>query len=62
MVLAIKTVSGKGIRPFLNDIARLRIDIFREFPYLYNGNTKYEQEYLETYVQSANSLAVLVMT
>lgn len=35
MDLAIKTVIGDGIKPFLSDIARLRIDIFREFPYLY---------------------------
>jgi len=59
--LVIKTVSGDGIKPFLSDIARLRITVFREFPYLYDGSAEYEQRYLETYVQSANSLAVLVM-
>jgi GNAT superfamily N-acetyltransferase len=61
MDLVIKTVNGAGIQPFLPDIARLRIDIFREFPYLYDGSLEYEQEYLETYIRSPRSLAVLVL-
>src|SRR5690606_10567134 len=38
----------------------LRIMVFREFPYLYDGSLDYEAEYLDTYVRSADSLCVLV--
>lgn len=60
MNLDIKTVTGPGIKPFLSDIARLRIKMFREFPYLYDGDQNYEKRYLETYVRSNQSVAILV--
>jgi GNAT superfamily N-acetyltransferase len=58
--LSIKTVSGKGIDSYLNDLALLRIEIFREFPYLYDGSARYEKKYLSTYVNSDDSIAVFV--
>lgn len=58
--LTIETRSGSGIGPFLDDIARLRIEVFREFPYLYDGTPAYEKEYLQAYIQSPRSVAVLV--
>jgi hypothetical protein len=33
----------------MNDVARLRITVFREFPYLYDGNFDYEKKYLASY-------------
>ncbi|MFM2198358.1 MAG: hypothetical protein RLZZ505_1790 [Verrucomicrobiota bacterium] len=57
--IAISTHIGKAARPFLNEIARLRISVFREFPYLYEGSLEYEMEYLNDYVSSNNSLIVL---
>jgi GNAT superfamily N-acetyltransferase len=58
--VAFKRLSGAGIAPFVRDLARLRIDIFREYPYLYDGDEDYELNYLKTYVQSPRSLAMLV--
>ena len=55
-----KRVSGVGIAPYVDDLARLRIEVFREFPYLYDGDEDYERKYLQTYVKSPRSLAVLV--
>lgn len=43
----------------VTDLARLRIDVFREFPYLYDGNPAYEETYLATYVQCPDSVIVL---
>ncbi len=57
--IAISTHIGQAARPFLNEIARLRISVFREFPYLYEGSLEYEKEYLNEYVSSENSLIVL---
>lgn len=60
MSIEIKTFSGTEIEPWLPAIARLRIEVFRDFPYLYDGNVSYEKKYLQTYVKSAESIAVLV--
>jgi GNAT superfamily N-acetyltransferase len=57
--IAISTHIGKAARPFLNEISRLRITVFREFPYLYDGSLEYEMEYLNDYISSENSLIVL---
>lgn len=58
--LYIKTISGKEIASFIPALAKLRITVFREFPYLYDGSLEYEEDYLQTYVQSEESVAVLV--
>jgi hypothetical protein len=34
----------------VQDLAQLRITVFREFPYLYDGDLAYEQNYLRTYL------------
>ncbi|RRV37417.1 GNAT family N-acetyltransferase [Pseudomonas sp. o96-267] len=56
----IRLLRGAEIEPHIDDLARLRIQVFREFPYLYDGNLDYEAEYLATYVRSVDSLCVLV--
>jgi len=55
-----KRVTGSDIAPYVEDLARLRIEVFREFPYLYDGDADYERKYLQTYVNSPGSLALLV--
>jgi GNAT superfamily N-acetyltransferase len=55
-----KALTGKAIEPFLEDLACLRIEVFKEFPYLYEGSQEYEREYLDTYINSPRSLVVLV--
>lgn len=52
---------GPGILPYIEDLAQLRIQVFREFPYLYDGSLAYEREYLGTYAESPHSLFVLAL-
>lgn len=40
-------------------LARLRIAVFREFPYLYDGSLDYEERYLATYTRCPDSVAIL---
>ena len=54
-------LQGAQIRQWLDALAALRIRVFREFPYLYDGSLDYERDYLETYARSDNSLCVLVL-
>ncbi|MEP6485506.1 MAG: GNAT family N-acetyltransferase [Rudaea sp.] len=53
-------LSGAQIATHIDDLARLRIDVFREFPYLYDGDEAYERNYLQTYVDSPRSIVTLV--
>jgi GNAT superfamily N-acetyltransferase len=55
-----KRLSGAEIAPHINELAALRIEVFREFPYLYDGDQDYEQKYLQTYVNSPRSICTLV--
>ncbi|MDR6842305.1 GNAT family N-acetyltransferase [Pseudoxanthomonas sacheonensis] len=50
---------GPEISARLDDVARLRIGVFRAWPYLYEGSFEYEREYLAAYARSKDSLFVL---
>ncbi len=58
--LSIENVSGPALQPHIPDLARLRITVFRDFPYLYDGSESYESEYLRTYSASPLALVILV--
>ncbi|MFA8450044.1 MAG: GNAT family N-acetyltransferase [Bacteroidales bacterium] len=45
----------KEVIPFLS---KLRIKIFKEYPYLYDGDLEYEKEYLNTYANSKNAFVI----
>lgn len=59
--MRIKTVTGSDLGEYMDDLARLRIEVFREFPYLYDGDLASEEEYLATYLTSGNVIAVLAI-
>lgn len=61
MTLTIKSFSGRDASPFFDDLARLRIAVFRDFPYLYEGDADYERKYLSTYAKSEGSVFVLAV-
>jgi GNAT superfamily N-acetyltransferase len=55
----ITVLRGAEVAPFLDDVARLRIAVFRDWPYLYEGDAAYEREYLAAYAASPDSVFVL---
>lgn len=57
----VEVVPGPAIGDRLADVARLRIAVFREWPYLYDGDEAYEADYLASYVRSADSVFVLAL-
>ncbi|PTY37434.1 GNAT family N-acetyltransferase [Saccharospirillum sp. MSK14-1] len=57
--LTTQTVTGEQLKPWLNDVAKLRIAVFRDFPYLYKGSLDYERQYLHTYIDSDSAVCVL---
>ena len=54
----IERLTGDRLQALLPDLARLRITVFRAFPYLYDGSLAYEERYLRTYVEAADSVIV----
>jgi len=59
--ISIKRLSGAELEPYIASLARLRIAVFRDFPYLYDGSFEYEQKYLQTYVKSKDSVIILAL-
>ncbi len=60
MDVQIFSVSGSGILPYIKDLAQLRMDIFRDYPYLYEGSLDYEERYLQNYQKSDRTMIVIV--
>lgn len=59
MSLTVQAVRGADLAPFIVDLARLRISVFREFPYLYGGSAAYEETYLRTYLDAPDAVVIL---
>lgn len=57
-MLEVRALTGPALDAALDDVARLRITVFRDFPYLYDGNLDYERTYLATYADSAAAVLV----
>lgn len=57
----ILTLNGADMAEWLDDVARLRCEVFRSFPYLYDGDAAYEQQYLTAYTRSPGSVLVLAL-
>jgi GNAT superfamily N-acetyltransferase len=59
--LRIELATGAAIAPHLDALAALRIAVFRDYPYLYDGSLAYEQRYLASYAGSPANLIVLAL-
>ncbi|WP_299673860.1 GNAT family N-acetyltransferase [uncultured Roseobacter sp.] len=58
MALDIRPLSRSELSDHIEDVARLRITVFRDWPYLYDGDLDYEQRYLQPYLTSAKAIVV----
>ncbi len=45
-----EVLTGAALEAALDDVARLRIEVFRDWPYLYEGDLDYERRYLSDYL------------
>ena len=59
--ITVRTLVGEAIAPYADDLARLRTQVFGEWPYLYAGNVAYEAEYLQVYTRSKRSVVILAL-
>jgi GNAT superfamily N-acetyltransferase len=56
--MRVEVLTGRDLEAVLDDVARLRIAVFRDFPYLYDGDFDYERRYLQTYRDSDRAVLV----
>jgi GNAT superfamily N-acetyltransferase len=57
-MITTRALTGQALDDALDDVARLRIQVFHDWPYLYDGDLSYERDYLQSYRDSAGSIVV----
>ena len=58
-IITLESLSGAALLPHLDAVAALRIAVFRDWPYLYDGDLAYERAYLDAYAKATDSIVVL---
>lgn len=58
MTIEIRILKESALRAALPDLARLRIEVFRSWPYLYDGSLDYEERYLARYAETRGAVIV----
>ncbi|MFD1882562.1 GNAT family N-acetyltransferase [Paracoccus pacificus] len=51
MKVSVRPLTGEALAAALPDLAKLRIAVFRDWPYLYDGDLAYERRYLSGYAR-----------
>lgn len=57
-VTVVRPLTGEALESALDDVARLRIKVFHDWPYLYDGDLEYERKYLQSYRDSDKAIVV----
>jgi len=59
MNVTVTRLTGDALRARLDDLARLRIEVFRAWPYLYKGTMAYERQYLPRYAEAKTGTLIV---
>jgi GNAT superfamily N-acetyltransferase len=59
MAITTTLLQGREILTHLNALAELRCEVFRSYPYLYEGSLEYERSYLAHYAEVPGAVLVL---
>src|SRR5690606_22957059 len=57
--LTVESLTGDQLKAVLPALARLRIEVFRAWPYLYDGSLAYEEEYLAKFADGHGAVCVV---
>jgi GNAT superfamily N-acetyltransferase len=57
-LIHVEPLAGPALGERIDDLAALRIAVFRAFPYLYDGDLDYERDYLKAYADSADAIVI----
>ncbi len=53
-------IRGQEIENHIEQLGRFRIEIFKEYPYLYDGDLAYERAYLSRYSMNPESFLIVI--
>jgi GNAT superfamily N-acetyltransferase len=59
MPVTLQPLTGAEILPAIDALAALRIRVFAEWPYLYDGDEAYERDYLREFIAAPGAVLVL---
>lgn len=57
-MIRVEPLTGEALTQALDDLAQLRIKVFRSYPYLYDGDPEYERNYLQAYSRGGQTILV----
>lgn len=57
-MIRVEPLAGPALGERIDDLAALRIAVFRAFPYLYDGDHGYERTYLTAYADSRDAIVI----
>jgi GNAT superfamily N-acetyltransferase len=57
--IRVEPLTGSALTAVLGALAQLRITVFRDFPYLYDGTLAYEQDYLAKFASGPGAVCVV---
>lgn len=60
-MMRIEQLSGAALMAHLKGLASLRIEVFRAYPYLYDGDAAYEAWYLEDFARAEGAVVVAAL-
>ena len=58
MSVRVETLDGSRLTASLGELSALRLRVFREWPYLYDGDATYEADYLRTFATAPDAMIV----
>lgn len=58
MTVTVRSLTGADLDGALDDVATLRIAVFRDWPYLYDGDRDYERRYLARFRDSPDAILI----
>ncbi len=56
--MRVAALTGDDLTSAVGQVAQLRIDVFRDWPYLYDGDLAYEEAYLAPFAASEDAILV----
>lgn len=60
-MIRLETCTGAGVLPYLPALARLRAEIFAEWPYLYAADPSQESDHLRRYAEGEGAAVVVAL-
>ena len=58
MGVTVRALTGAALAAAIDDLAQLRIKVFRDWPYLYDGDVAYEAGYLREFAAASDAVLV----